>query len=76
MASPAFNFAQDVLDSLAGTDRVGLVFVDEYGHRRDYYFAEISQLSQRYAGALETIGVTPGERVLMCASNSAKRRTT
>ena len=35
-----FNFAQDVIDKLAGEDRAGLIFVDSYGHRRDYTFAE------------------------------------
>ena len=72
MAPLNFNFAQDVIDRLAAEDRVGLVFVDEHGHRRDYYFAEISQHSQRYAGALRDAGVTAGERVLLCTTNSAK----
>ena len=72
MAPLNFNFAQDVIDRLAAEDRVGLIFVDEHGHRRDYYFAEISQHSQHYAGALRDAGVTAGERVLLCTTNNAK----
>lgn len=67
-----FNFAQDVIDKLAGEDRAGLVFVDAYGHRRDYTFAEISEQSQRYAAALRALGVTQDSRVLLCTSNTAK----
>ncbi len=67
-----FNFARDVLDAVADRERVGLIFVDSHGHRRDYTFAEISQWSARYAQALRTLGVTAGERVLLCLSNTAK----
>lgn len=67
-----FNFAQDVIDKLAGEDRAGLVFVDAYGHRRDYTFAEISDQSQRYAAVLRALGVAQGSRVLLCTSNTAK----
>jgi len=73
LAAPlTFNFAQDVLDRLASEDRVGLIYVDQYGHRRDYYFAEVAQLSQRYAGALQHLGVKSGDHVLFCTANDAK----
>lgn len=67
-----FNFAQDVIDRQAGEHRAGLLFIDTYGHRRDYTFAEISEQSQRYAAALRALGVEQGERVLLCTSNTAK----
>jgi acetyl-CoA synthetase len=66
------NFARDVVDSLADEARVGLVFVDEFGHRRDYSFAEVRDQSQRYAAVLRAFGVASGERVAMRASNTAK----
>lgn len=66
------NFALDVVDALAEEPRVGLIFVDEFGHRRDYSFAEVRDQSQRYAAVLRAFGVTPGERVAMRASNAAK----
>ncbi|HZT11974.1 MAG TPA: AMP-binding protein [Candidatus Baltobacteraceae bacterium] len=72
MPPESFSFARDVIDRLAAEDRVGLVFVDEYGHRRDYYFAEIALHSQRYAGAMRAVGIQAGERVLLGASNTAK----
>jgi acetyl-CoA synthetase len=68
----AFNVAQDVIDRLAADDRVGLIYIDEYGHRRDYYFAEIAHLSARYAGALRQAGIDAGDRVAVCASNASK----
>jgi len=68
----SFSIARDVIDRLAAEDRVGLIFVDEYGHRRDYYFAEIALHSQRYAGAMRALGIQAGERVLLGASNTAK----
>ena len=72
MAPLSFNFARDVVDRLAAHDRVGLIFIDEHGHRRDYTFSEISLHSQRYAGALRALGVQSGERVVMCVANTAK----
>lgn len=67
-----FNFAQDVIDRLAGEERAGLIYIDAYGHRRDYTFAEISEQSQRYAAVLRALGVAQGSRVLLCTSNTAK----
>lgn len=51
---------------------MGLIFIDEVGHRRDYTFSEISAQSQRYAAVLRAFGVEAGERVALCASNTAK----
>lgn len=72
MESLAFNFARDVVDPLATEGRTGLVFVDEFGHRRDYTFEEISLQSQRYAAVLRAFGVIPGERVVLRGTNNAK----
>lgn len=72
MAPVNFNFAQDVVDRLAGEDRVGLIFIDDVGHRRDYTFGEVSEQSQRYAAVLRAFGVAQGDRVILRASNSAK----
>ncbi len=67
-----FNFAQDVLDKVAAPQRTALIFVDDAGHRRDYTFAEVCDRSQRYAAALRAFGIERGDRVLLCASNTAK----
>jgi acyl-coenzyme A synthetase/AMP-(fatty) acid ligase len=67
-----FNFAQDVIDKLAGERRTGLIFVDYHGHRRDYAFLEISDRSQRYAAVLRALGVVPGERVALCNANTSR----
>lgn len=72
MAPLTFSFAQDVLDAYAQDDRVGLVFVDEVGHRRDYTFREIVLQSQRYASVLRAFGVTRRDRVALRLSNTAK----
>lgn len=62
----------DVVDRLAIDPRTGLVFIDEYGHRRDYTFAEIAAYSARYAAVLRAFGVQQGDRVYVCVSTSAK----
>ncbi len=72
MDSLAFNFARSIVDTLAVEDRLGLIFVDEFGHRRDYTFEEISLQSQRYAAVLRAFGITPDERVILRGSNTAK----
>lgn len=69
---PSFNFGPDVIDHLASRDRLGLIYIDRYGYRRDYRFSEIAQLSQRYAGALRDLGVRPGERAIVVLPLSAK----
>lgn len=62
----------DVVDRLAIDPRTGLVFVDEYGHRRDYTFAEIAAYSARYAAVLRAFGVHEGERVYVHLSTTGK----
>jgi acyl-coenzyme A synthetase/AMP-(fatty) acid ligase len=62
----------NVIDALAGERRPGLLFVDSFGHRRDYTFAEIADQSRRYAAALQSLPVGDGESVLVCTSNTGK----
>lgn len=72
MLQPTFNFARDVVDTLATEIRTGLIFIDEFGHRRDYGFGEIAAQSARYAAVLRAFGIGPGDRVALCTSNTAK----
>jgi acetyl-CoA synthetase/medium-chain acyl-CoA synthetase len=62
---PDFNFARDVLDELAKSDRRGLLFVDAAGGRHEYTFAQIAEHSQRWAGALRDLGVGHGDHVIV-----------
>jgi acyl-coenzyme A synthetase/AMP-(fatty) acid ligase len=60
-----FNFARDVIDSLATQNRRGLLFVATDGTQRDYTFAQIADASQRYAAALRDQGIERGSRVIV-----------
>jgi acyl-coenzyme A synthetase/AMP-(fatty) acid ligase len=62
----------DLVDRLAAERRTGLIFVDEYGHRRDYTFAEIAKHSLRYAAVLRAFGVHAEDRVFVSLSTAAK----
>lgn len=64
--------ASEVIDRLAAQNRAGLIFVDEYGHRRDYTFAEVAKYSLRYAAVLRAFGVREDERVYLKLSTTAK----
>jgi acyl-coenzyme A synthetase/AMP-(fatty) acid ligase len=50
----------------------GLIFIDEYGHRRDYTFAEIAAQSRRYAAVLRAFGVQQDESVAVHLPTTAK----
>jgi|GEM_PF-6224097 len=63
----------DLLEQLAPQRRAALVFVDGYGHRRDYGFDEVATLSGQYAAALRAFGVEQNERVCVHLSMTAKR---
>lgn len=60
-----FNFARDVVDSLAEADRLGLLFISSGGTRRAYGFREIAEISQRYAAVFLDAGIERGSRVLV-----------
>lgn len=62
----------DLVDRLATDPRTGLVFVDEFGHRRDYTFAEIAAHSARYAAVLRAFGLHENERVYVRLSATGK----
>lgn len=64
--------ASEIVGRFAAAQRTGLVFVDEYGHRRDYTFAEICSHSQRYAAVLRAFGLSSGDRVYVSLSSTAK----
>ena len=61
-----------ILDRLGAERRTGVYFIDYYGHRRDYTFAEIADQSQRYASVLRTLGVEAGQTVALCNANTSK----
>src|ERR1700676_43527 len=62
---PGFNFARDVVDRLAAEDRLGLLFVDAAGKRREYSFAQVAAASQKWAAVLRDAGVRKGDRVVV-----------
>lgn len=62
----------DLTDRFAGDDRTGLIFVDEYGHRRDYTFAEVRKHALQYAAVLRAFGVHEHDRAYVCCSTAAK----
>jgi acetyl-CoA synthetase/medium-chain acyl-CoA synthetase len=60
-----FNFARDVVDRLAGEDRLGLLALDAALARREYTFAEIADASRRWAAVLHDAGIAKGDRVVV-----------
>jgi hypothetical protein len=62
----------DAIDGLRDDKRVGLIFIDEYGHRRDYTLSEIYARSQQFAAALSAFGVGEGERTFLRLSTTAR----
>ena len=65
-----FNFARDVLDGLAASDRRGLLYVDAAGKRSEYTFAQISDFSCRWAAVLRDLGVGHGDHVIVVLPKS------
>jgi acetyl-CoA synthetase len=68
-----FNYATDWFDVLAaehGTD-VALWIVEDDGSESKLSYAELSVLSQRFAGYLDAHGLTRGDRVLLLLGNVA-----
>ncbi|MDQ3484789.1 MAG: AMP-binding protein [Actinomycetota bacterium] len=69
----SFNYATDWFDVLAaehGGARA-LCVIEEDGSESTHTFAEMSALSQRFAGFLKEAGVGPGDRVLLMLGNCA-----
>ena len=61
-----FNFARDVVDAWAEADprKRALVWLNDRGERREFTFAEISELSKKAANYLSSLGLKKGDRVL------------
>jgi len=68
-----FNYATDWVDVLAAEHpRVSALWiVEEDGSETKLTFAEVADLSQRFAGFLRQQGVEPGQRVLLLLGNVA-----
>jgi acyl-CoA synthetase (AMP-forming)/AMP-acid ligase II len=58
------------LHALAQPDKVALLEDPPGGALRSYTYAELDQWAQRVAGALDAVGVGPGERVAWCGPNA------
>ena len=61
-----FNFARDVVDAWAEADprKRALVWLNDRGERREFTFAEISELSKKAANYLSSLGLKKGDRIL------------
>lgn len=61
-----FNFAYDVVDEWARIDnnKLALVWVDDFGHRKSFTFHDISLLSNKLANFLLSLGIKKGDRVM------------
>jgi acetyl-CoA synthetase len=68
-----FNWATDWFDVLADEqpNTLALWIVEEDGSETKLSYAEISELSKRFAGSLSAAGVEPGQRVLLLLGNVA-----
>jgi acyl-coenzyme A synthetase/AMP-(fatty) acid ligase len=61
-----FNFGGDVIDRWArDSDHLALIWCDEAGAERRFTFADISQLSNRFANLLAALGLRRGDRILI-----------
>lgn len=64
------NMAYEAVDRHAAgprCDRIALRCLDRHGGRREITFGELSARSNRFANALDRLGVLPGERVFVLA---------
>jgi acyl-coenzyme A synthetase/AMP-(fatty) acid ligase len=69
VAPPAFNLAGHVLARAATLDKPALIFFHPDRDER-LYFADLLRLTQGCATALLSLGLTPGDRILMRLGNS------
>lgn len=61
-----FNYGGDVVDAWAeDPQRLALIWVNEAGEERRFTYAEIRDLTNRFANYLTARGVTKGDRVLI-----------
>jgi len=68
-----FNWATDWFDALATeqANSAALWIVEEDGSETKLTYAEVSELSKRFAGSLSAAGVARGDRVLLFLGNVA-----
>jgi acyl-coenzyme A synthetase/AMP-(fatty) acid ligase len=66
---PGWNFSSNILASLPG-DRRGLVALARDGSRSEWTFAEVQDVSSRFAGGLQEKGVGKGDVVLTLMGNT------
>jgi acetyl-CoA synthetase len=65
-----FNWARDYFDRIAlNNDRPALRVVDDAGRDQALSFAELARRSNQVANFLATLGVRPGDRVLIMLGN-------
>ncbi|MEU9338590.1 AMP-binding protein [Streptomyces sp. NPDC048290] len=68
-----FNWALDWFDPMArGNERIALHLVEEDGRETRLSFAEVSALSDRFAGWLRARGVAAGDRMLVMLGNQVE----
>ncbi|GAB6113480.1 AMP-binding protein [Desulfomicrobium salsuginis] len=62
-----YNFAFDMVDVAAAQDpdRLAMVHVDDADVRREYTFGYFSEQSSRLAGALKSLGIGRGDKVMI-----------
>jgi acetyl-CoA synthetase len=69
-AMPHFNWARDYFDRIAaGNDRPALRVVDDAGRDAGLSFATLARRSNQVANHLASLGVEPGDRVLIMLGN-------
>ena len=68
------NTAPDLLSlhAMAQPDKVALIEDPPGGPTRSMTFAELEEMANRIGGAIATLGIAPGARVLWCGPNSPR----
>ena len=62
-----FNFGYDVVDAIAAQEpgKRAVQWCDESGAEKMLTFSEISKLSNQAVGALQSLGIAKGDRVMV-----------
>ncbi|HEX4717447.1 MAG TPA: AMP-binding protein [Thermoleophilaceae bacterium] len=68
---PTWNFTSNILGSSPGDERA-LVALTRSGSRSEWTFAEVKEVSSRFAAALRQLGTEKGDVVLTLMGNSAE----